>query len=152
MTRLQRLLLAGGDPDNPGPQALWDLFHTMRRIAVVGMSRDPQKAARRVPSYLAARGFEILPVNPYAERILGRPVHPALEDVPRPVDLVIIFRPTGEAGGFVRAATHHPDEPAIWLQEGIFAHPEIAEARALGRVAIQDLCAYTVHRALEHPE
>ena len=44
------------DPANPPPEALVELIERIRTVAVVGLSRDPTKAARRVPSYMAAKG------------------------------------------------------------------------------------------------
>ncbi len=143
-----RLLEVSSDPANPSPEVLRDLFERMRRLAVVGLSRDPEKAARRVPSYLAARGYDVIPVNPRADRILGRAAYATLADVEEPVDLVLIFRPTGEAGPFVAQAAARRERPAIWLQEGIHADPEVTAARGQGLVVVQDLCAYKVHRAL----
>jgi hypothetical protein len=148
MLPLIRLLEASSDLANPSPEVLRDLFERMRKIAVVGLSRDPLKAARRVPSYLAARGYEVLPVNPRADRLLGRDAYATLGDIETPVDLVLIFRPTGRAGPFVTEAARRPERPAIWLQEGIHADEEVTAARAEGLVVVQDLCAYKVHRAI----
>jgi predicted CoA-binding protein len=145
---VRRILRESSDPHNPSAEELLALFERLRSIAVVGVSRDPTKAARRVPSYLAAQGYDIYPVNPHAERILGRTVFPSLDRIPDPVELVLVFRPPGEAGRVVRDAMSLPGAPAIWLQEGIRADAEAAEARAAGRVVVQDLCAYRVHRAL----
>lgn len=117
-------------------------------MAVVGISRFPEKPARRVPAYLAAKGYEIVPVNPSADRILGRQAYARLDDVADPVDIVLIFRPSEQAGAFVRAAAARPERPAIWLSEGIRADAEIAAAREEGIMAVQDLCAYKAHRAL----
>jgi predicted CoA-binding protein len=112
------------------------------------MSRDPMKAARRVPSYLAAMGGEIIPVNPLAGRMLGKTARATLEDVVEPVDMVLIFRPSKEVAPFVRAAAARPETPVIWLQEGIRDDEAAAEARAAGRTVVQDLCIYRVHRAM----
>jgi uncharacterized protein len=68
--------------------------------------------------------------------------------VPGAVDMVVIFRPSDQAGPFVDEAAARPERPAIWLQEGIRADPEVAAARAAGITAVQDLCTYLVHRAL----
>ena len=146
---LRRVLDASSDPDNPSAEELDEFLHRARRIAVIGLSRDPEKAARRVPSYLAAKGYEIIPVNPHAERILGRDSYPDVTIVPGKLDAVIVFRPSEVAGDFVKDIMARPDRPAIWLQEGIRADEEIAEARAQGTLAVQDLCAYKVHRALQ---
>jgi len=145
---IQRLLDDSSDPDNPRPEAISDLFERIRTIAVIGMSRDPAKAARRVPAYLATRGYEIIPVNPYGGRMLGRKVRASLDEVEDPVDMVVIFRPTGEAGRFVTQAARRPERPVIWLQEGIRADDEVRAARAGGLMVVQDLCAFRVHRAL----
>ena len=55
---IRHLLDDSADPENPPPERLVELFHEVDRIAVVGLSRDPAKAARRVPSYLAAKGYD----------------------------------------------------------------------------------------------
>ncbi len=148
LKELESLLAESSDPDNPSARAIRSLYEKAWYMAVIGLSRDPAKTARRVPAYLSTKGFEVVPVNPYAERILGRKAWPTVTDVPGPVDIVVIFRPSSQAGSFVREAMARPDEPAIWLQEGITAPEEVAEARAAGRFVVQDLCTYKVHRAL----
>ncbi|RMH18659.1 MAG: CoA-binding protein [Gemmatimonadetes bacterium] len=148
LVRLDRLRAQSGDSDNPDAATLRDIVRGVRRIAVVGASRDPTKAARRVPSYLAAKGFEVIPVNPHAERIWGRPVKRSLDEVHEPVDLVLVFRPTGEAAGVARQALARPERPVVWLQEGIFAPEVAAEARAAGVAFVQNLCIYKAHRSL----
>jgi len=145
---LRRLLQESSDPDNPPPARIRALFDRLHRIAVVGISRDPTKAARRVPSYLAAKGYEILPVNPHADRILGRQALATLSEISDYLDMVVVFRPSAEAGAIVREAAARPGRPAIWLQEGIRADVEAAEAREKGLLVVQDLCTYKVHRIL----
>jgi predicted CoA-binding protein len=145
---LRRILAESSDRDNPSAEELDALFHRLHRLAVVGLSRDPTKAARRVPSYLAATGDEVIPVNPHAERLLGRPARATLAEVTEPVDLVVVFRPSSDAGAFLTEAAARDDRPAIWLQEGIRADAEAAAARRAGRLVVQDLCTYKVHRAL----
>jgi len=43
-------------------------------IAVVGCSRDPEKEAHRIPKYLKEHGYRIIPVNPFADKILGETI------------------------------------------------------------------------------
>jgi uncharacterized protein len=148
MRELRRLLHASSDPDNPAPEQLVELLRDVQHIAVVGLSRYLEKAARRIPSYLAAKGFDVIPVNPNAERLLGRPSWASLADVPDPVDLVLIFRPSDVAGTFVEQALALEDEPAIWLQTGVSAEEEVRAARQAGRIVIQDLCIFRTHRVL----
>jgi predicted CoA-binding protein len=142
------LLRSSSDPENPTAEELRDLLDSVERVAVIGLSRFPEKAARRVPSYLAAKGYDVIPVNPRAERLLGKRAYARLSDVPEELDLVIVFRPSAEAGEFVTEAASRPERPAIWLQEGIRADAEVMAARANGVLTVQDLCVFRVHRAL----
>lgn len=148
LTELRRLLQDSTDEDNPSAEELVELLNRVQHTAVVGLSRNFEKPSRRVPSYLAAKGFDVIPVNPNADRLLGRTSYPTLTDVPGPVDLVLIFRPSDQAGAFVAEAMRRPDEPAIWLQTGIRAQPDVEAARAQGRTVVQDLCIFRVHRVL----
>ena len=87
-------------------------------------------------------------MNPHAERLLGRVSYSDLDSIPDAVDLVLIFRPSEEAGSFVEAAMARAEEPAIWLQTGIRSPVEVEVARRDGRVVVQDLCIFRVHRTL----
>jgi predicted CoA-binding protein len=146
--RLLEVLERSSDPENPGLDEILDALQRCTRVAVVGMSRDPQKAARRVPSYLAANGYEIIPVNPNAARILGKAARPTLADVSERVDMVLLFRPSDQVGPFLTEAAARPERPVIWLQEGIRADVEARRAREQGLTVIQDLCIFKVHREL----
>src|SRR5688572_11733918 len=126
---LQAVLSASSDKENPGPEDLRELMGRARRIAVIGMSRFPEKPARRVPAYLAAHGHDVVPVNPKADRLMGRQAYATLSEVPGDVDMVMVYRPSDQAGAFVRQALARPERPAIWLSEGIRADAEISEAR-----------------------
>jgi predicted CoA-binding protein len=124
---LDGVLATSTDRGNPGGDEVRDLLERTRRIAVVGMSRHPEKPSLRVPAYLLSKGYEVVPGS---------------------VDMVMIFRPSEQAGEFVREALARPERPAIWLSEGIRADADVAEARRKGVIAVQDLCAYKVHSAL----
>lgn len=149
LSEVRQVVRGSSDPDNPTAEEIVQLLSDVRHIAVVGLSRHLEKAARRVPSYLAAKGYDVIPINPHAERLLGRRSYASLEDVPEPVDLVLIFRPSAEAGPFVTAAAARTGLPAIWLQTGVRSDEEVAEARSQGRMVVQDLCIFRVHRALD---
>jgi uncharacterized protein len=111
-----------------------------RTIAVVGCSDNPAKAAHAIPRQLQARGYRIIPVNPHAETVLGERAYPALGDVPDPVDLVNVFRPSAQTPDVVRAAVE-VGAKAVWLQTGI-AHPESRRiAEEAGLAYVEDRCS-----------
>jgi predicted CoA-binding protein len=115
-------------------------------IAVVGASRDPGKPAHTVPAQMQRHGWRIIPVNPYADEILGEKVYRSLAEIPHPVDLVNVFRPAREAAEVVRQAVA-VGAPAVWLQLGIGS----AEARRIAEEAgveyVEDRCL-AVERAV----
>lgn len=118
------------------------------RVAVVGASTTYEKAAHIVPAYLQRHGYELSPVNPTADQILGEPAHDSLADVPGPVDVVEIFRPSEEVPGIVEQALARDDVAAIWMQLGI-THDEAArEAAAAGLDVVQDRCMKVEHGQL----
>jgi predicted CoA-binding protein len=148
LNELQQLLDESDDPNNPGPEELKALMEAVRTIAVVGISRNPEKPARRVPSYLAAKGYEIIPVNPFVDEIFGKPALDSLEEVTEPIDMVVVFRPSAEAAMVAEAAMKRPERPAIWLQKEIRADEVARSAREQGITVVQDMCTYEVHKAL----
>jgi len=120
---------------------------SMKKVAVVGMSRSDNKAAHFVPKYLSENGFDIIPVNPAADEILGKKSYDSVSDVPNSVDIVDVFRPSEEVLPFVKDAIKKKPK-VIWLQEGI--HNEEAEelARKAGIDVVFNRCMLAEHQRL----
>jgi predicted CoA-binding protein len=104
-------------------------IYNFRNIAVVGMSRDPAKAAHSVPQYMMERGYNIIPVNPIASEILGRRTYSYVSDIKSKVDIIDVFRPSKDVYPVVEDSIKKPGISVIWLQEGI--HNVEAEKIAL---------------------
>jgi hypothetical protein len=124
----------------------------LNSIAVVGCSTTAGKAAHEIPAYLQRHGYEIHPVNPYADTALDKPAADSLGDVDASVDLVNVFRPSEEVAGIVEEALarHNADGDikAIWLQLGITDDNALADAEAAGLTTIQDRCMKVEHQRL----
>lgn len=126
---------------------LTKILSDVRTIAVVGCSKDPSKEAHRVPAYLQAHGYRVIPVNPTATEILGERAYPSLDAVSIPYDLVNVFRPSADVPPVVDAALRGQAK-VIWMQLGI-RHDEAArKAEAAGRIVVQDACMRTEHMRL----
>ena len=108
-------------------------------IAVVGASRDPNKAGGSVPAGLQRRGFRIIPINPYADTLFGERVYRSLADVPEKIDLVDVFRPAGEAADIARQAVV-VGAKALWLQLEIRSDEARRIAEAAGLDYVEDEC------------
>jgi hypothetical protein len=117
-------------------------------IAVVGCSSTPGKAAHDIPKYMRDQGYEIIPVNPYADEIFGVEAYDSLTDVEEAIDVVDVFRPSDEVPAIVDEALERDDVSAIWLQLGI-EHPDAAaKATDAGIQFVQDRCLKVEHQRL----
>jgi predicted CoA-binding protein len=120
-----------------------DVLAGATTIAVVGLSRDPGKAAHAVPRALAEAGYRVLPVHPRADELLGQPVHRRLSDISEHVDLVDVFRPAPEAPDIARQAVAIGAD-ALWLQLGITSPEARRIAEEAGMAYVEDECAAVV--------
>ena len=117
-------------------------------IAVVGCSTSPGKAAHDIPQYMRDHGYEVIPVNPFADEIFGREAYDSLADVEETVDVVDVFRPSEEVPDIVDEAVAREDVQVVWLQLGI-THDEAGErVEAAGKRFVQDRCLKVEHQRL----
>jgi predicted CoA-binding protein len=117
-------------------------------VAVVGCSSTPGKDAHDVPAYLRQQGYEVVPINPYAEEIFGRTAYDSLADVEEAVDVVNVFRPSEEVSGIVDDAVDRDDVRVIWMQLGISDPAAARRAEEAGKTVIQDRCMRIEHGRL----
>lgn len=115
------------------------LLRTYKRIAVVGASGTPGKAAHDTPLYMRNRGYEIFPVNPRLDSWEGQPAYKSLADVPKPVEIVDVFRPSEEAPGVAREAAA-AGAKALWLQLELKSPEAKRIAEDAGMLYVEDLC------------
>lgn len=118
-----------------------------KSIALVGASRDASKPSNLVLRYLVSRGFTVYPVNPSADAIEGLKCYPSLLDIPFPVDIVDIFRPSADVPAIVEQAIAKKAK-AVWMQEGIVNEAAAAKARKAGLQVVMDRCIMKEHRKL----
>ncbi|WP_052886064.1 CoA-binding protein [Thermoproteus uzoniensis] len=129
-----------------------DVFK-LRTIAVVGASRDPSKWAYVVPLYLKRAGYRIVPINPTASEILGEKTYRSILEVPEPIDVVQVFRPSEEvpkiAEEAIKRRRERGDVKVVWLQLGIRASPGVREAlEAEGIALFENMCMMETHAEL----
>jgi predicted CoA-binding protein len=115
------------------------ILRDFRTIAVVGLSRDPAKAAHAIPARMQQAGFRVIPVNPNLESVLGEKAYEALKDVPEPIEVVLVFRPSAEALAIARDAVA-VGAKALWLQQGITSEEARSIAEAAGLLYVEDRC------------
>jgi uncharacterized protein len=79
-------------------------FLAARRIAVAGVSRDPQQPANAIFRRLRDTGHEVVPVNPRTTEVEGQRCYPSLEAIPEALDAVMIATHPDAAADVVRQA------------------------------------------------
>jgi len=122
-------------------------FYELKNIAVVGMSKNPEKAAHYVPKYLIEKGYNIIPVNPTANEILGKKCYSKLSDIPEHVDIVDVFRPSEQVMSVVDEAMKLKPK-VIWLQEGIHNIEAESLAQKAGIEVVFNRCMLAEHQRL----
>ncbi len=120
---------------------------SLKNVAVVGISRDPSKDAHIVPRYLMENGYNIIPVNPFADEVLGKRSYRSLMDVPDDVDVVDVFRPSDQVHPVVKDAIRKGVK-VIWLQLGIYNKEAVEEARRHGIKVVYNRCMMQEHKRL----
>lgn len=115
------------------------ILHDFSNIAVVGLSRDPSKAAHAIPARMQRAGFRVIPVNPFIDSVLGEKSYPSLDQVPFAVEVVLVFRPSVEAAAIAKAAVAIGAK-ALWLQQGIVSAEARRLAEAAGLLYVEDRC------------
>lgn len=120
-----------------------EILQRSKTIAIVGASRDPDKAGGSVPAGLQRRGFRVIPINPFAKTLFGERVYRSLLDVKEPIDIVDVFRPAGDAPEIARQAVA-VGAKAVWLQLDIRSDEARRITEAAGIDFVEDECTAVV--------
>lgn len=122
------------------------LLENSRTIAVIGASDDIKKPSYKVAKYLEGY-YEVIPVNPREDMILGKKAYKNILDVKEIIDIVDIFRPSSEVYGIVEDAIKIKPR-AIWMQEGIKSREAKALALKEGIMVVMDRCIMRDHKSM----
>lgn len=120
---------------------------SLKRVAVVGMSKNEHKAAHYVPKYLSENGFNVIPVNPTADEILGKKCYSTISEINDDVDIIDVFRPSEFVLPVVEEAIKK-NPKVIWLQEGIHNIEAEKMARDNGIKIVFNRCMLAEHQRL----
>ena len=133
-----------------------DILQKAKTIAIVGLSKEPEKDSHRVSAYLQQHGYRIIPVNPFADEVLGEKSYTSLLDIPdeiqKTIDIVDIFRRQEDVLPIVKQAIQlktNVDKPfVIWMQLGIVNEHAAEAARLAGIVVVMNKCLMIEHQLL----
>ena len=128
------------------------ILEECRRVAVLGIKTEAQagQPAIEVPRYLAAQGYDVIPVPVYypeVQEILGKPPYRRVQDVPGGVDLVDLFRRPQDIPPHVDDLIAARPK-AVWFQLGIRNDAAAEQLARAGIKVVQDRCIMVEHRRL----
>lgn len=126
---------------NPSHEAIRRILGEARILAVVGLSPKPTRPSHRVARAMQGLGYRIVPVRPAVAEVLGEPAYTCLEDVPGPVDLVVVFRAPDKIAPVVDGCIARAF-PRLWLQDGVVNPAEARRAQAAGIEVVMDRCVW----------
>lgn len=120
------------------------------RIALVGASADPDRPSHGVMRYLLEQSYEVVPINPTVDSVLGRTSYPTLEDAVAATgafDIVDVFRRPEFTPEIARSAVA-TGAKALWLQLGVVNWEAAQIAHDGGLAVVMDRCTAIEHRRL----
>ncbi len=133
-----------------------DILQKAKTIAVVGLSKEPEKDSHKVSAYLQQHGYRIIPVNPFADEVLGEKSYRSLLDIPveiqKTIDIVDVFRRSEDVPPIVEQAIQLKAKFGrpfvVWMQLGIVNEQAAEAARRAGLVVVMDKCLMVEHHRL----
>jgi len=138
--------------NNPSDELIKEIFLKYKNIAVVGFSKNIEKPSHKVPRFFLGKGYNIIPVNPTVDKILGRKSYKSVYEIPDRVDWVDVFRPSEEIPKVVedvlRRIEERGDVKVFWLQEGIRNDEAVKPLIEKGIIVVQDRCMYKEYMRL----
>lgn len=116
-----------------------DILRSFKKVAVVGASNKPERAGFYIPKFLQNQGYEIFPVNPGSDEVLGEKCYPSLLDIPEEIEIVDIFRRAEFVEDIVDEAIEKGAK-VIWMQSGIVNEKAAQKALNAGMQVVMDRC------------
>lgn len=134
-------------PAYQNPHVIQRILRSHRRVAMVGLSANEARPSYFVGYYLQRMGYEVIPVNPRYERILGQKSYADVRSIPEPPDVVDVFRRPEEVPEVVDDAIGAGAQ-ALWLQFGVVNEAAAGRAQAAGLLVVMDRCMKIEHGRL----
>ncbi|MDF9761772.1 putative CoA-binding protein [Peribacillus simplex] len=129
---------------NPSREEMGQMLKKSKRIAVVGLSNNPERTSYMVSKAMQDSGYEIIPVNPAVSEVLGVKAVKALKDIEGHVDIVNIFRRSEFLPGIAKEFAEI-DADIFWAQLGVENGEAYNFLKEKGYTVIMDRCIKVEH-------
>ncbi len=133
---------------NSNPQEIKEYLQKYKNIAIVGASPNPAKDSHKVTKYMIDAGYNVFPIYPKEDEILGQKVYRSLKEIPQKVDIVVVFRKPEAVNAIADACIQRGDVDLLWTQLGIVNNEAAKKAKEHGIDVVQNLCIKVEHNRL----
>jgi len=121
------------------------ILKQVRTIAMVGASPNWVRPSNFAMKYLMGKGYRIIPVNPghAGKEILEEMTYAGLSDIPDAIDMVDVFRSSGQAGGVADEVLKVYEEKGIdvvWMQLGVRDDEAARRLEGAGITVVMNRC------------
>ncbi|WP_226676201.1 CoA-binding protein [Mesobacillus jeotgali] len=130
--------------NNPSREEIGQILKKAKRIAVVGLSDNPQRTSYMVSKAMQSAGYEIIPVNPTVDEVLGVKAVKTLKEIEGHVDIVNVFR-RSEYLMEVAKEFAEIDADVFWAQLGLENEKAYNFLKDKGYTVIMDRCIKVEH-------
>ncbi|MBC1370805.1 CoA-binding protein [Listeria booriae] len=124
---------------NPERAEIHQILNKAKRIAVVGLSDNPERTSYQISERMQQEGYTIIPVNPKIDEVLGEKAVASLADIDGHVDIVDIFRRSEFLPGLAEEFDAI-DADVFWAQSGISDETAYDFLKERGHTVIMDRC------------
>jgi predicted CoA-binding protein len=135
--------------ENPSREEIAAILKKAKKIAVVGLSNKPERTSYMVSKAMQDAGYEIIPVNPLVDEVLGVKAYKKLSDIKEHIDIVNVFRRSEDlppvAEEFLKM-----DADVFWAQQGIINEEVYRMLKEKGYTVIMDRCIKVEHALTKH--
>lgn len=128
----------------PSREELGGILKKAKRIAVVGLSDNPERTSYMVSEAMQRAGYEIIPVNPSVKEVFGVPSVASLKDIEGHVDIVNVFR-RSEHLLEVAKEFDEIDADVFWAQLGLINEEAYQFLSDKGYTVVMDRCIKVEH-------
>ncbi len=129
---------------NPSSEEIRDILKRSKRIAVVGLSSNPERTSYMVSEAMQNSGYEIIPVNPKVDEVLGVKAVASLKEIEGHIDIVNVFRRSEELHGLAKEFLEI-DADVFWAQQGLENEDAYQLLTENGQTTIMNRCIKVEH-------
>lgn len=133
--------------DRLSDEGVREILTKYRKIALVGASPKPERDANRVMRYLLEHGYEVYPVNPRYDEVLGKKCYPSVLDIPDEIEIVDLFVRPEFTMDYVEQAIKKGAK-VVWFQFNTYNREAFRKAKEAGLIAVAHRCIKQEHERL----